>query len=183
MPADQHNVAALAEALFHLGRATGELRRVEEELMSLLDLFGENEQVRRFLSDPHVTAVGKRDALEKLLGGRVHSVLLYFVLILQDADRIGSLQAVADRFFEHASRLRQKMTGEIESATPVPDEKVRVIEKEVSRILGMDVQLRVRIVNKVLAGLRLRVGDFVVDGTIDHELASIRRHLLSGSAS
>ncbi len=46
-------------------------------------------------------------------------------------------------------------------------------------MLQKDVVLRVRVNPAILGGVRVRIGDFVMDGTVDRQLEEIRRRLLA----
>lgn len=179
MRARKRNLPAYADALVALGTAAGTLPELEYELVSLRDFVQADVRLQRFLADPVVRSEGKQAALRDILTGHVSEMLLHFLMILQAEGCLGKLEAIADEFFRKTSRLRERTTGELLTAVTVPDAKVALIEKEVSRILEKDVHLRQRIMPGIVGGLAVRVDNFVLDGTIDHELGEIRRGLLS----
>ena len=179
MPEENNDVEQLADSLVSLGRATATLKRFDEDLMLTLETFEKNSQVRRFLADPAIRVEGKLSAVREILKDRVHPVLLHFLLILVEQDIISKLKPVADSFFRKVSGLRQRISGELVTALPLPPEKIAAIEKETGAILDKEVHLRVRVDPDILGGVFVQVGDFVLDGTIDHRLDSIRRQLLA----
>jgi len=155
------------------------LSEIEENLTDALTLLEKNEEVRKFLRTPHVAEKGKRRAVEQILRGKVHPALLYFLLTLIEQNELPLLKGVAAIFFEKASLLRKKIAGELVSSRPLSGEKVEAIEQEVGRIVGRHVHLRVRLDPGILGGIAVQVGDFVLDGTIDHQLEDIRQALFA----
>jgi F-type H+-transporting ATPase subunit delta len=179
MPGVNPEAARYAEALLTLAGAAGVLPRVEQDLAAALDLIERSGDIRRFLADPAILGAGKAQAIGEILKGKVHPVFLHFLQILQETGRIAELRAIADAFFEQASQLTRKTTGELVAAQPLAGETVGRIEEEVSRLLGRELHLRTRVDPDLLGGVLVRVGDVVLDGTIDHYLESVGRRLLS----
>jgi F-type H+-transporting ATPase subunit delta len=172
-------VERYADALVALGEGAGAASRVESELPWVADFLAGNEDVRRFMADPLLTLEGKRRALEDVLGPRVHPVLLYFLFILLSEGALRDLSPVVAAFFRKVSSARNRVAGEIVSSRALDGEKIATIEKETGRILGKEVQLRVRVDPSMLGGVLVRVGDFVLDATVEHQLDDIHRRLLA----
>lgn len=160
-----------------LAEATHSTPQVERDLGLVLDLLERNAQVRSFLADPRVSAEGKRDALATVLGPGIHPVLLHFVSILVVQNGLSHFRAVARRFSAKTTGLAGGEVGELMCAQPPSPVNLALIEKEMGRILGRAVRLRVRVNSSLLGGVRVQVGDFVLDGTVDRALEDFRRAL------
>jgi len=179
MPPGSEPVQAYGDALLTLCEAAGATVIVERQLDELLEFLVTHEAIGRFANDPTITAAGKLDALDRLLEEKLHGVLHHFILILVSQGLFRELPAIAQAFKQAVTEKREHATGELASAHPVPEEKVALIEKEVGRILSKRVQLRLRVDPGLLGGMVVRVGDFIIDGTVDRQLDSIRRGLLT----
>lgn len=179
MPPESDLAQAYAHALLALCEAADVTATVERQLGDLLEFLNKHEAIGRFAGDPTITGDGKREALDQLLTQDLHAVLMHFVLILLACGLFRELPSVAQAFSHTLAEKREHSTGELVSAHPVSDAKVALIEKEVSRILGKNVHLQARVDTGMLGGLIVRVGDFVIDGTIDHQLDAVRRNLLA----
>jgi len=178
MPAENHQIEHYAQALVALSQAVGELPRIERDLDMAAELFRNNEEIRRFVASAYVKQEGKLRAFEDILSGKLHPVLVYFVLILQEHDRLSDFNQIAALFAEKVSKFTEKIDGKLISARPLSKEKIALIEKEVSAIYGNDIRLKVAVDSNMLGGVLIKVGDFILDGTVEHQLESIRRNLL-----
>ncbi len=182
MQQESERVRAYGEALLALCEAADATAAVERQFGELVEFLNQHKEIGQFAGNPTVTGEGKREALDELFAQNVHAVLTHFVLIVLANGLFFQLPAIAQAFYHAAAEKRELSTGELESARPVSEEKVALIEEEVGRILGRSVQLRPRTNPNIMGGLIVRVGDFVIDGTIDHQLDRMRRGLLAGEA-
>ena len=179
MPSAGPEAQKYAEALVLLGEGAGDLVRVEKDLAAAMDFLERTPEVRRFLRDPRVSGEGKATALGQLLRQDLHSVVIHFLLILQEQGGLSSLPDIAEAFFQRVSVRKMKASGELVTARPLSEGQVAAIERETGRVLGKDVRLRVRVDPTLLGGLSVRVGDFVLDGTVDRQLEQFRAVLLA----
>jgi F-type H+-transporting ATPase subunit delta len=167
-----------AEALIALAEAGDLLARFEKEALLLGDLLRQSEELRRFLHDPGVQGAGKKFALTQLLDTRVHPALVYFVLMLQETGHLALLPEIVDEFYAQLSSLKQKAVGDLVISRPLDPDRLAAIEQEISRIIGKPVTLRVKINPNQLGGLYVRVGNFIIDDTIENRLAKMTRQMV-----
>jgi F-type H+-transporting ATPase subunit delta len=177
MPHDPINTG-YARALFEMAQAEGATSRVEEELFRLRELLKSNPDLLQFLKDPNVKHEGKRKALGDLFQGRVHPLVLNWLLTLSDQDRGGRVLQVIEEFSAVASAARQLVTGEVVTAVPLDDATLKRIAAELSRITGKNVQLLQKVDPSILGGAIIKVGEQIIDGSLRHKLEQIKERLV-----
>jgi len=177
MVQDSPEIHKWAAALIALAEASQDLKGVEQDLANVVELVEQTEELRRFIADSQITSEGKAWALQKILGGRIRALLLHFLIILQEHCQLANLRTIAKTFFAQVASMRNRVRGEIVSARPLSTDMLRQIEQEVSRILDKDVYLHPLVDESVLGGVRVRVGDFILDGTIEHDLKALAKCL------
>jgi F-type H+-transporting ATPase subunit delta len=168
-----------ADALIAIGNAANALRAIEDDFVHLLDFMEESEALQRFLASATVSQTGKRRSLQEILNEQIHPLLIEFLIMLLTAGDVAHLKAVAHCFFEKASQVHETISGEIHVAVPLSDDRVSSIETEVGRLLNKRVTLRPRVLPGILGGALIKVGNFIVDGTIDRQLEEAKRQLLA----
>lgn len=177
MPAEKHEIERYADALVALGECAGNLQKLEQELLEAVEIFENSDKLQSFLGDITVAEEGKRATLTEVLDGRIDAVLFHFILILHAQGDLHLLRKVATVFFDKASELRERVSGILVSARPLSDKAVARVEKHVGVLLGKDVRLLAKEDRSLLGGMRVQVGDMLIDGTVDRELEDIRRQL------
>jgi len=169
---------ALARALLTLSETTGTTATIEQQLPGVASLCGEHAQLREFLSLSTVADKGKRRAIEDIFEGQIHPLLLQYLLLLQGEHQLRHIGDIAVAYANQLSGQRQQAAGELETVADIAPERLAEIEREVGRILDRVVTLRVRKNPSLLGGIRVRVGSFVIDGTLDTQLEKIREGMM-----
>jgi F-type H+-transporting ATPase subunit delta len=178
MPSSNVDIKAYAGALLSLAGAAGIMDSIEQELAAAVELFDDG-TLRSFAHHPRVQLQGRSRGLDELLDGKVHPVLRHFFLILLENGVLRELRDIAGACYAELAERRQRTSGELVTAAEIGAEKVAQIEEEASRILGKTVRLRVRVDPQLVGGLAVHVGDFILDGSIENQLESIRRTILT----
>lgn len=170
--------AAYGAALAELERAVGPAWDAGRELSEVLGLLDREERIAGFLADPAVAMEGKTGALRDLLAGRVHTAMLYFLLLVLEQGGWRRLQAIAGEYFEAAGRRAGYSAGEVVTAVPLTEARRRELEAALAGRFGRAVKLRAKVDPRVIGGVVVRVGDVILDGTVAHRLEQVREALV-----
>ncbi|MBC8453643.1 ATP synthase F1 subunit delta [PVC group bacterium] len=177
MQPEKNESSLYAHALIVMGQACNALSQIEADMLDMLEMLKTNAEIKQFLSDPFVKPEGKSSALEEILKDKIHPILIHFLIILLSQNQLRKLETISTAFFHEASKLREQISGDIHTGVPLSAEKLKKIEKEVGAILDKKVHLRHSVAPGILGGVYVKVGDFVIDGTIEYQLEEIRRQL------
>ncbi len=168
---------AYAEALLLMAESAGRVTAVESDLKAMAVAIRESPDLLRFLADSFVKPEGKQDLLAEVFSGRADPLLVMYIRILQIEGEMGNIEQISKDFTGLVAARSNRVSGEVVSAIELPDEKVKAIEKHVSEILDKDVSLCPLVDSEMLGGILVRVGDFIIDGSLDTELSRARSAL------
>lgn len=166
-----------ARALFEMAHAEQAIAAVEEDVVRLREVVRANPQLLEFLKNPALKREGKQRALAELFEGRVHPVVLGWLLTLGDTDRGGRVLAMIEEFIRIASEARQSVVGEVITARPLEEAVVQQMAEALSRALGKNVHLYQRVDPGVLGGAVIKVGEQVIDGSLRYKLQLLQQEL------
>jgi F-type H+-transporting ATPase subunit delta len=107
-----------AEALFELAKERGTLDEWRHDLRAAVDQLG-SEQVLHQLSNPELHYDQVREALQRVLGGRVAGEVLNLLLLLVRRQQLLLLPQVADRYDELVDRERRVEKATVRTAVPL----------------------------------------------------------------
>ncbi|QZY30192.1 F0F1 ATP synthase subunit delta [Nocardioides coralli] len=173
----------LADTLEHLGvvalvRSAGDAdaERLSDELFGVGRLVEENPDLRAALSD-HVRSVADRRQLVRgLLGDRT----LPATVALAEQALAGSYRTFGVAIAEYqkiAAAVHDERVARVRVAQELSDDDRQRLEQALSRQYGRDVHLNVVVEPELLGGMRVEIGDDVIDGTVVSRLDEARRKL------
>jgi F-type H+-transporting ATPase subunit delta len=174
-------VAALIELglMAHLAAAEsrGELDRVEDEVFRFGQVVRGNPTLRAALLDRAVPADARRTLVRSLLEGKAQpeTIRLVEYAVLERRER--SLEKELDWIAELAAARHRRQVAVVRVATPLTPEHRDRLERALSAQAGAPVQLNVVVEPELVGGIKVEIGDEVVDGTVVGRLEDARRRL------
>tara|TARA_R110002072_G_scaffold271010_1_gene430819 strand:- start:34426 stop:35025 length:600 start_codon:yes stop_codon:yes gene_type:complete len=173
-----------AKSLFELAQNDGQAESILGELEDIVELARADRSFSELLAS-RLIDTDKRDAsLERMFNGRVSGLTLNFLRQLNRKGRLANLSQIATAM----DTLVQDQYGRIEvdvfTATPIGTGELESVRTQLSASLGKDVIMHPYTDSSMLGGIKLRMGDQLIDASIQAQLRKMRDGLLdSGSAA
>jgi F-type H+-transporting ATPase subunit delta len=168
-------------ALFELGEKHGLHEEFAQGLDTVTSLLESDPRIRSFLASPKVSLSLKRDALRTALQERVPTLLLNFVMVMLRKRRHRFLPRVAAIYREMLDVRSGRIQARVTLAHEPDDAQRQEIADVLSRITGQAVVPRITVDPAILGGLIVRYGDHIMDGSLQHRLATLRRRLVEAT--
>lgn len=174
--------AVYARSLFELAEQAGGTDKIVEvgsELEQIAELARSDKTFKEFLSSPIVEAGSRGAALRRIFSNRVTDLTLRFLLVLNDKNRLNHFEG----FVAAYDRMVQEAFGrvEIDIFTPAPlgPEQLETIRERIEQSIGREPVLHPYTEASMLGGLKLRIGDQLIDGSVANRLRRIKNGLLT----
>lgn len=168
--------------LAHLfaARSGQRLERVEEEVFRFGRIVHGDRALRSALIDRSAPADARRQLVGRLLDGKAapETVRLVEHAVLDRRDR--SLEAELERVGEFAAQLRERRVAVVHVAAALTAAHRDRLERALAARAGGPVLLNVVIEPGLVGGIKVEIGDEVVDGTVTSRLDAARRQLAAG---
>jgi len=172
----------LADALERLGvvsvarSAGGDAGRLEDELFAFGQVLQDNPQLRDAISDPARSRDDKARLLDTLLDDKV----LPATIALVQQSLSGSYRTVSVALADYqkvAADVRGESVATVRVARPLADNDRTRLTDALTRAYGRQIHLNVVVDPDVIGGMRVEIGDDVIDGTVSSRLDDARRRL------
>lgn len=171
-----------AQAVAGAALSAEQLDTVHAEFDSLVhDVLERLPKLEAVLSSSFVDKEVKKEMIDKALSKQASPVLLNFLKVLADHDRLGMLRLVHLAFQQEHERLQNKVRVMVSTAEPLTPEAEKRIEQEIQNRLHLQPVLDKRVLPELIGGIVLRVGDRVFDGSIATQLAQLRQKMIDRS--
>lgn len=167
-----------AEAVFRLADGATKLAEWSAALGALAQV-AENEQVRAALGDPRMSAPKIAGLFISILAGKLSGDAENFVRVLAENRRLGLLSEIHTQF----EVLRNEREGVVEvdvaSAFELSPEQLRDLVARLEKKTGRKVHPRVSIDRELIGGVKIAIGDKVIDASARAQLAALENALKS----
>ncbi len=121
-------------------------------------------------------AIALFESLKDCPEDQVSERISNFLKILQKNKQLKNLGVIVDQFIKYYREQNQVLEVQ---ATTAKEINVEELKKELSGKLNQDIELEVEVDPSILAGLILKIGDTLVDGSTKSQLNNLKNKLTS----
>lgn len=167
-----------AQALSDLGEDEGNLPGIADDLRALRELFERDATFREFYGSPRLDPPAKKRVLHELLADRIGRPAMGLLHVLIDKRRELLLDNIADEFDRYRDLREGRQHVYLTAARPVSEDQLSEIRERLEEATGKKILIHQKIDPRVVGGLRIKVGDKVIDGTVRRRLQQLRQALV-----
>ena len=174
------SAARYARALLDVVIKEGDPEKVEQELSAFADLFVQNPNLEKALTNPAVPVTGKRGIVKELAARlALSSPLAKLLLMLADRDRLVIVPDLVTVYRDRLMDVRKVVRADVTTAEPLADAKVALLTQRLAQLTGRQVTMTTKVDPSIIGGLVARVGSTVYDGSVATQLTRIKNRLRS----
>ncbi len=163
-------------AVVRAAEGSGEADALEDQLFGFGQLVTDNHGLRDALSDPARSSADKRELLRGLLEGRATPGLVRLAEQAVSGTHRNVIVAI-EAYQKVAASQRDRLVALVRVARPLGDAEQGRLASALSAQYGRPVHLNTLVDSDVIGGVRIEIGDDVIDGTVASRLDDARRRL------
>ncbi|HRK45718.1 MAG TPA: ATP synthase F1 subunit delta, partial [Nocardioides sp.] len=151
-------------------------KQVGDELFAVKRMIDNDVALRGALADTSRSVEDRRKLLLGLIEG--HTLPATTVLVGQAVNRgRGTVEAALQDYLDQAAEALSEAVATVHTAHELSADEQSRLTAALGRQYGKDVQLHVVVDPSLIGGLRVEIGDDVIDGTVVSRLDDARRRL------
>jgi F-type H+-transporting ATPase subunit delta len=171
-----------ARALWELAKERGQVDAVGRELELVAQAVAETPALRDLFLRPWV-ASSRKEAVAREVAERLGLSPLTrdFVVLLVRQGRGDQLAGTAEVYRALVDEDLGRLRARVRTAVPLSDEERQRLRERLAQVLGgKQVVLTETVDRELLGGFVAEVGSYIVDGSLDGQLARMRERLAKG---
>lgn len=165
-----------AEAAFEIAREHNALP-VWAEMLKLAATVAADAQMRAALDNPKLNAGDKESLFLSICGDKLNAEGRNFIRVLVGADRVTLLPEIQQLFDGLKDEADGVARAQIASAFPLTDAQLGEVTAALEKRFGKKIEASVGVDPSLIGGVRIVVGDTVIDASVQGELRAMATHL------
>ncbi len=178
--------AVYARSLYELAEEAGghdKILEIADEIEQVCELARGDRTFREFLGSPIVDRGRRGDALRNIFRERVTDLVLRFLLVLNDRGRLGHLEAIGDAYAQLVQEAFDRVEVDVFTPSRLEPDQIETLKQRIQATLGKEPVIYTYTEPAMIGGVKLRIGDQLIDGSVAARLKHIRRQFLSSGGS
>jgi F-type H+-transporting ATPase subunit delta len=165
-----------AEAAFKLADAGNALAKWSEMLGALAQV-AQDERMRRAVADPNLSDAQVAGLFISVLSGRLNGEAENLLRVLAENKRMELLPEIRAQFEVLKNEREGVVEAEVHSAFELTDAQVADLVQRLERTTGRKVRAQVRVDKELIGGVKVVLGDKVIDGSARAQLGALETAL------
>ena len=149
--------------------------QISDELFAVGQLVDHQPELRGALSDPARTVDDKAGLLSRILDGKVQPATLRLVTQAVRAD--APIGRAMEDYQRIAADVQDELIATVHTARPLSDAETSRLTAALGKTYAATVHLHVVEDPSLIGGLRVEIGDDVIDGSVASKLDNARRRI------
>jgi F-type H+-transporting ATPase subunit delta len=166
-----------ARALLEAARERKVVEPVAESIAGILEVVEDRADLAVFIESPQVATQEKKDLLQSVFGAHIEPVLLHFMYLLIDKNRIEHFREIGKEYAHLMELERGILRAQVTTAIALPGDLAEQLNARLNARTGHTVIMEQRVDPAVIGGVKVVMEDYVLDGTVRTNLDELRKTL------
>ena len=164
------------DALFSLALEENRLDEIWDEVKGLESALSENKEF--IMAHPEMTREKSLAMIDEAFQGKLSDVMMGFLQVLVKKGRFGEILSVLDHFQRETKEYKKIGVVYVTTPTELTGAQKESIVERLDQTAGYDsLEMNYIVDSGLLGGIRIRIGDRVVDNSIQTKLEEMTRSL------
>jgi F-type H+-transporting ATPase subunit delta len=165
-----------AEAAFRLADGAGALAKWSG-MLGALALVSQDQRVQRAVADPNLSDAQVAGLFIAILAGRLDGEAENFLRVLAENKRLELLPEIRAQFEALKNEREGVIEAEVHSAFELSEAQVADLVQRLEKKTGRKVKAKIQVDKHLIAGVRVVLGDKVIDGSARAQLGALEAAL------
>jgi F-type H+-transporting ATPase subunit delta len=163
-----------ASALWSIAGAEADPSAAADEIFRAAQGLSGHAELIETLGDPRIPGERKQGIVDDILSGHASKVTVAAMSLIVGVGQAKNLGAIASRVAELAADAEGEVVAEVRAAIELDAGQIERLTAALSAATGKRVQVKAVVDPSVIGGLVAKVGDTVLDGSVQHRFSELR---------
>ena len=168
-----------SRALFEVANESKELDKIEKDIKNFQSLLNSSFEIKNFLQNP-TQSINTQNSVIKILTEKLgfSKNLKNFFLLLVEKRRIFFVKKITESFLKLCSKKRGEVKASLISSKELSQKEINEIRVDLSKSMVSNLIFDYKVDEKLIGGLKLQLGSFMIDTSIKNKLNKYEKLML-----
>lgn len=167
------------EALFELSVEENKSDIFLEEIAQLRQILKENEDFYQLMTHPKIMKEEKLEVIGNVLDGRVQPELVGFFKLIIQKDRYREIDEILQYFLDRIKEFKGIGVAYVKTPIPLDFNQQKAVEDRLLATTGYQkMEMHYDVEPALIGGMVIRIGDRVVDSSVQSKLNELEKQLM-----
>ncbi len=171
------HINGYALALFSIAQEEKKLKQYKEKSLATIEAIEENSRIIHLLDSKSID-IEERKVIVKKAFKSTNKNMINLLFILVERSKFHMAMPILKKFVKLTNKILNIKEGTAYSVKPLEPKELKEIETRTSKILGYKVVLINKLDAELLSGIKIIVGDEIIEDTVLSRLEQIKYELL-----
>ncbi|MEM9790987.1 MAG: ATP synthase F1 subunit delta [Planctomycetota bacterium] len=168
-----------AQALLELGDESGQTDRIAGQVADLAQLLRDAPDLRTLTESPAIKDADRAGVVQRVFEGRLADPLYKLLQVMTRKGRLSQLPAMTASFKKLLDERNGIVPVDAWVAAPMDADTVQRVKNDIGHALGgKTIELEQHVDENLIGGLKVKIGDTLIDASVATQLRSIRTQLI-----
>ena len=168
-----------ANAFLQIALEEDILEQAKEDMLLIKNTIEGSDDLRLFLKNPIIKKDQKKKAVQAIFKDKIQDITFQLYELLARKDRESLLEDISKNFIELYNRHKGIIKVSVTSAHKLESDQLKALKKNIERTTGKKVEFETEVNEDLIGGLKYRIDDTVVDGSVKFKLNQLKDQLTS----
>ena len=166
-----------ALSLYQVGEKKNALDEIQKGIHVVNSLYKSSNTFRYFLLTKKISDNDKKTILSNILKDFCSKYVLELLSIILEKRDIKLLNSIINRFFIFINNESDIITVKLITSNTLNSSEMQILISDIESRLGKKINAKNEVDPNIIGGIKLMIGNKVVDGSISHQLRKIKQTL------
>lgn len=163
-----------ASALLETALENDTLETIHEDMLFLQETIDNSRDLQLFLKSPLIKKAIKISAMDEIFGDKVSEMSKNLFHLLLEKNREKLLHDITRAFVTLHKFHHGIIDIDVESAFELDKSQINELKSKLEKSTGKTVDLHISVKEELMGGLKVRIEDTVIDGSVKHKLSQLK---------
>lgn len=167
-----------AKAFIELAEKTDMFDKFNSDLMLAKETFEQNKELKDFIGHPLIQTCDKKEAIDDIFRNHISVYSLNLLKILIDKNRIFILSGLSGHYSNLLDKKRNITVAQVITAIEIDEATKNRVKEKLQSLLNTAIKINSSVNKDIIAGMTIKIGDKIIDGSIKTKLETMKKQLI-----